>query len=77
MKTKTKFCLSLHYNGDNSYLFVNRIEVCNFKSYTGIVKFQTQFCIGSISNRFGAAEFREVSLAGNAYDFSVNYNATD
>ena len=22
-KAKTKFCLSLHYNGDNSYLFVN------------------------------------------------------
>ena len=21
-KTKTKFCLSFHYNGDNSYLFV-------------------------------------------------------
>ena len=23
-KTKTKLCLSLHYNGDSSYLFVNR-----------------------------------------------------
>ena len=22
-KTKAKFCLSFHYNGDNSYLFVN------------------------------------------------------
>ena len=22
-KVNTKFCLSLHYNGDNSYLFVN------------------------------------------------------
>ena len=26
------FCLSLHYNGDNSYLFVNSKEVINFKT---------------------------------------------
>ena len=25
-KAKTKFCSSLHYNGDNSYLFVNRAK---------------------------------------------------
>ena len=27
--------------------------------------------------KFGATEFREVSLKGNVYDFSVDYNATD
>ena len=26
------FCLSLHYNGDNSYLFVNGKEIINFKA---------------------------------------------
>ena len=26
-----KFCLSLHYNDDNSYLFVNGKEIINFK----------------------------------------------
>ena len=25
--TKKKFCLSLHYNGANSYLFVNGTEI--------------------------------------------------
>ena len=30
--TKNKFCLSLHYNGGNSYLFVNGIEVIKFKA---------------------------------------------
>ena len=29
--TNTKFCLSLHYNGDNSYLFVNGTEIHKFK----------------------------------------------
>ena len=30
--TKKKFCLSLHYNGANSYLFVNGIEIYKFKA---------------------------------------------
>ena len=29
-KVNTKFCLSLHYNGANSYLFVNGIEIYKF-----------------------------------------------
>ena len=29
---KKKFCLSLHYNGANSYLFVNRTEIYKFKA---------------------------------------------
>ena len=31
-KAKTKFCLSLHYNADNSYLFVNGKEIYKFKT---------------------------------------------
>ena len=30
--TKNKFCLSLHYNGANSYLFVNSAEIYKFKA---------------------------------------------
>ena len=30
--TKKKFCLSLHYNGGNSYLFANGTEICKFKA---------------------------------------------
>ena len=26
------FCLSLHYNGTNSYLFVNGVEIIKFKA---------------------------------------------
>ena len=29
--TKNKFCLSLHYNGANSHLFVNGTEIYKFK----------------------------------------------
>ena len=30
--TKKKFCLSLHYNGSNSFLFVNGTEIIKFKA---------------------------------------------
>ena len=30
--TKKKFCLSLHYNGANSYLLVNGTEIYKFKA---------------------------------------------
>ena len=31
-KQNTKFCLSLHYNGVNSYLFVNDTEIIKLKA---------------------------------------------
>ena len=67
--------LILHYNGDNSYLFVNGKEIYKLKSDNKNVKFPAQFCLGSISKKFDAIEFREISFKGNIYDFSVDYNA--
>ena len=43
-----KFCLSLHYNGANSYLFVNGTEIYKFKgSDSEIVA--SPLCLGNIS----------------------------
>ena len=39
------FCLSLHYNGDNSYLFVNGKEVTKFKAKNSeLIKYR--MCLG-------------------------------
>ena len=38
------------------------------------VNFPTQYCLRSICNRFCATESKEVSVNGNMYDFSVDYN---
>ena len=76
-KTNTKFCLSLHYNADNRYLFVNEKEIFKFKAGNKNVSFSAQFCLGSISNGFSTTEPREVSLNGIVYDFSVDYNSID
>ena len=76
-KANTKFCLSLHYHADNSYLFVNGKEIFKYKANNKNVNFPAQFCLRSISNGFSVAESREVSLSGNVYDFSVNCNCID
>ena len=61
----------MHCNSDNSYLFVK------VKTENKNVNFPTQFCLGNISNGLSATESREVSLNGNIYDFSVDYNSVD
>ena len=46
--TKKQFCFSLHYNGANSYLFVNGTEIYKFKAKdSGTVA--SSFCLGNIS----------------------------
>ena len=69
--------MSLHYNADNSNLYVNGKEIFKFKADNKNINFPTQFCLRSISNGFGATEYREVSLNGNVYNFSGDYNSTD
>ena len=69
--------MNLHYNADNSYLFVNGKEIFKFKADNKNINFPTQFCLGSISNGFSANESREVSLNGNLYNFLVDSNSID
>ena len=42
------FCLSLHYNGANSYLFVNGKEIHKFKAKDSEIV-ATPLCLGNIS----------------------------
>ena len=55
-------------------MFVNGKEICKFESNNNNDSFPTQFCVGGISNKLDAIDSRGVSLKGNVYDFSVDYN---
>ena len=46
--TKKKFCLSLHYNGANSYLFVNGTEMYKSKAKDSAIVASPLF-LGNIS----------------------------
>ena len=76
-EAKTNFCLSLHHDADNSYLFVNGKKVFKFKANKKNVNFPTPFRQGSISVGFSTTDSSDVSLNGNVYDFSVDYNSID
>ena len=68
------FCLSLHYNGDNSYLFVNSRKVTKFKANNSeLIKYRT--CFGSLSKDYDRDSRKNTGLYGNVYDFSVDYSA--
>ena len=55
--TKKKFCLSLHYNGANSYLFVNDKEIYKFKGkYSEIVA--SPLRLGNISKDWSKANMK-------------------
>ena len=55
-QANTKFSLSLHYNSDKSYFFLNRKEIFKIKAGNKIVNLATKLCLGSIYNRFSTTE---------------------
>ena len=71
--TDKTFCLSLHYNRDNSYLFVNNKQIVKFKAKDfEIVPYP--LCLGNISKEFNS--LKAPCLHRYVYDFSVDYEAT-
>ena len=70
-----KVCLSLRYNGDDSYLFVNGKEVTKFKAKKSEIK-ANQLTLGSISTsaNLSSGDIEDSKLYGNVYDFSVDYS---
>ena len=73
--TKKKFCLSLHYNGANSYLFVNGTEIYKFKAKDSEIV-ATALCLGNISKNWSVDNMKRTGFHGYVYDFSVDYDAT-
>ena len=69
-----KFCLSLHYNGANNYLFVNGTEITKFKAKDSEIV-TTPLCLGNISNDFSSDSMKKTGLNVYVYDFSVDYDA--
>ena len=69
-----KFCLSLHYNRANSYLFVNGTEIIKFKAKDSEI-LATPLNLGNIWKDFSEETMRKTGLYGYVYDFSVDYDA--
>ena len=74
--TKNKFCLILHYNGANSYLFVNGTEIYQFKAKDSEIV-ASPLCLGNISKDWSTDNMKRTGFNGYVYDFSLDYYATD
>ena len=66
----------MHYNGVNSYLFVNGTEIYKFKAKDSEIA-GTPLCLGKISKDWSVDNMKRTGFTGYVYDFSVDYNAID
>ena len=71
--TKKTFCLSLHYNGSNSYLFVNGTETIKFKAKDSNIVASLLY-LGNISKDWSNDNTQKTGFTGYVYDFSADYD---
>ena len=72
--TKKKNCLSFHYNGANSYLFVNGTEIYKFKAKDSEIVARPS-CLGNVSKDWSTDNMKKTGITVYVYDFSVDYDA--
>ena len=65
--------MSLHYNGANSYLFVNGTEMYKLKAKDSEIA-ASPLCLGNISKDWSTDNINKTGLTGYVYDFSADYN---
>ena len=66
--------MSLHYNGANSYLFVNGTEIYKFEAKDSEIV-ATPLCLENNSKDCSADNLKKTGFNGYVYDFSVGYDA--
>ena len=54
----SKYCLSLHYNGANSYLLVNGVEIIRFKAKDSKIV-ASPSCLGNISKHWSTDNIKK------------------
>ena len=79
------FVLSLHYNGDNSYLLVNGQNFAQFKANDSVMssantriltlRILTKSYPSGTNNRLSPKNINDTKMYGNIYDFSVDYSS--
>ena len=64
----------MHYNGLNSSLFVNGVEIHKFKAKDSEIV-PTPLCLGNISKNVSVDNMKKTGSNGYVYNFSVYYDA--
>ena len=61
----------MHYNGANSYLFVNGTEIYKLKDSEIVT---IPLCLGNISKNWSVDNMKRTGFTGYVSDFSVGYD---
>ena len=64
----------MHYNGANSYSFVNGIEIIKFKAKDPEIA-AYPLCLGNIPKDWSVDNTKKAALKDYVYDYSVDYDA--
>ena len=75
-QSRKRFVLSLHYNGSNSFLFVNATTVDQFKAKNLEIK-DCALCLDNILKDFTINNTKKTRLKGFLIFFSVDLNPLD
>ena len=75
-QSRKRFVLSLHYNGSNSFLFVNATKIYKFKAKDSEIK-DYALCLGDISNSFTRNNMKNRIKRNCNFFFSVDFNPID
>ena len=77
-ESEKRFVLSLHYNGSNSFLFVNATKIYQFKAKDSKIK-PYPLCLGNISKCFTIDNMKKNPMVKRKCGilFSVNYRPTN
>ena len=65
--------MSCHYNGANSYLFVNGTEIYKFKAKISNI-IANPLCLGNISVDWSVDNMKRTGFTSYVYGFSVDYD---
>ena len=63
----------MHYNGSNSYVFANSIEIYKLKAKDSGIN-AAPSCLGNISKDFWVGSMKKTVLYGYVSDFNVDYD---
>ena len=75
-QSRKRFALCLHYNGSNSFLFINATKIYEFKAKDSEIKDYT-LCLGNISKEFPSNNLNENRIKKKCDFFSVDFSPND
>ena len=66
----------MHYNGANSYFFVNGTEIYKFKAKESEIV-TSPLCLKNNSKVWSTVNMKRTRFHGYIYDFSIDHDAND